>query len=147
MRDRAFSDHGFDWWWHNFYAVNRATGEERPFFIEYFMVNPVIGGAEPILCQLPENKAAGRKPSYAMVMAGTCGEDAMQIKNYYGIDALRASSTELDVAIGANVVKENYLMGSVSVTEEEAESHPEYLSDGGSISWDLTVQKPLFYGL
>ncbi|WP_345552034.1 tocopherol cyclase family protein [Microbulbifer aestuariivivens] len=145
--DRAFSDNGYDWWWHNLYAVNRETGEERPFFIEYFVINPALGGAEPILGQLPENKAAGRKPSYAMMMAGTWGEDAVQIKNYYGIDALRASTSELDVAIGPNVATETHLMGSVSVTAEEAAAHPEYLSDAGEISWNLTVQKPLSYSV
>jgi hypothetical protein len=33
--DRAFGDNGYDWWWHHFTAVSRATGKERPFFIDW----------------------------------------------------------------------------------------------------------------
>jgi tocopherol cyclase len=61
---------GYDWWWHSFTVRDAQTGEERPFFVEYFLVNPALGGAEPVLGQLPANKAAGRRPSYVMVKAG-----------------------------------------------------------------------------
>ncbi len=146
--DRAFGDNGYDWWWHNFYGVNRETGEERPFFIEYYIINPDLGGAEPILGQLPANQAAGIKPSYAMIMAGTWGENAVQIKNYYGIDDLtQTSPDELDVQIGPNVATETYLIGSVSLTQSEVNAHPEYLANAGALSWNLTVEKPLSYSV
>ena len=27
---------GYDWWWHSLTAYNKETGEEKPFFIEYY---------------------------------------------------------------------------------------------------------------
>ena len=62
---------GYDWWWHSFTAQDAETGEDKAFFVEYFICNPAIGEDKPIFGQLPENKAAGKKPSYLMVKAGT----------------------------------------------------------------------------
>lgn len=33
---------GYDWWWHSLTAYDKETGEERPFFIEYFVCNPAL---------------------------------------------------------------------------------------------------------
>ena len=66
---------GYDWWWHSLTAYNKKTGEPRPFFIEYFVCNPALAEEEPTLGQLPENKQAGKKPSYCMVKAGTWGKN------------------------------------------------------------------------
>lgn len=46
---------------------------------------------------------------------------------------------------GSNTANETALKGSVSVTAEEAKEHPEWLSDAGSISWDLKVEKVLTF--
>ncbi|MCF0174721.1 MAG: hypothetical protein HUJ95_05200, partial [Bacteroidales bacterium] len=69
MLDGSFAGQGYDWWWHSFTGVNKATGEEKAFFIEFFLCNPALGGAKPVFGQLPENKAKGIKPSYLMVKA------------------------------------------------------------------------------
>ena len=50
---------GYDWWWHSFTAQDAETGEDRPFFIEFFVCNPALGEDRPVLGQLPETKAAG----------------------------------------------------------------------------------------
>ena len=34
---------GYDWWWHSFTAHHEKTGEEKAFFIEYFLCNPNKG--------------------------------------------------------------------------------------------------------
>ena len=65
---------GYDWWWHSFTAYNAKTGEPRPFFLEFFLINPKRGGEEPIFGQLKENQEAGIKPSYLMVKIGYWGE-------------------------------------------------------------------------
>ena len=31
---------GYDWWWHSFTGRNEKTGEEKAFFIEFFLCNP-----------------------------------------------------------------------------------------------------------
>ena len=69
MLGGSLRDHGYDWWWHSLVGVRAGTGEKRPFFIEYYVINPALGGAKPVFGQLPENKAAGVKPAYAMLKA------------------------------------------------------------------------------
>ena len=49
---------GYDWWWHSFTAQDAVTGEDKPFFIEFFVCNPALAEAEPVLGQLPANSTA-----------------------------------------------------------------------------------------
>ena len=84
MLDGKFAHEGYDWWWHSFTAVSDLTGKEKPFFIEFFTCNPALGGDEPVFGQLPENKAAGIRPSYLMVKAGCWGEGKCQLHRFFG---------------------------------------------------------------
>ena len=84
MLNGSFARQGYDWWWHSFTAINEKTGEEKPFFIEFFVCNPALRGDAPVLGQAEENKAAGKKPSYLMVKAGWWGEDASQLHRFFG---------------------------------------------------------------
>ena len=77
------SHHGYDWWWHSFTAQDAETGEDKPFFIEFFTCNPALAEDEPVFGQLPENREAGRLPSYLMVKAGTWGEDHCQLHRFF----------------------------------------------------------------
>lgn len=139
---------GYDWWWHSFVGKNRTTGQLQPFFIEYYAINPGLGGATPILGQLPANQTAGKKPSYAMIKAGTWAENAsLEINNFYGIDALSAEISYMDVQIGPNYANEVELAGSVAMTAANAAAHPEYMSDVGTMSWNLQVDKTLSYSV
>lgn len=71
MLHGPLANHGYDWWWHSITAQDTATGEDKPFFIEFFVCNPALAEEEPVLGQLPANKEMGKKPSYLMVKAGT----------------------------------------------------------------------------
>ena len=51
MLHGPLAHHGYDWWWHSFSAQDAATGEDKPFFIEFFICNPALGGDEPVLGQ------------------------------------------------------------------------------------------------
>ena len=73
MLDGKFARRGYDWWWHSFTGICEETGEEVPFFIEYFTCNPSLAEDRPVLGQDPENKRNGKKPSYLMVKAGCWG--------------------------------------------------------------------------
>ncbi len=75
--------HGYDWWWHSFTAQDAETGEDKPFFIEFFLCNPALAEDEPVLGQLPANREAGKKPSYLMVKAGTWGENHCQLHRFF----------------------------------------------------------------
>ncbi len=141
-------DQGYDWWWHSLMAKNRATGEMQPFFIEYYVINPALGGNTPILGQTPANQAAGTKPSYAMIKVGTWKEGGgVEINNFYPISQFSASIDVMNVHIGANYANETALAGSAAVSAADAANHPEYMSDAGTMSWNLTAKKTVSYSL
>ncbi|KAJ3341710.1 hypothetical protein HDU93_004344 [Gonapodya sp. JEL0774] len=132
---------GYDWWWHNLVAVSRQDGSLKPFFFEYYIVNPALAQSVPVYGNNGTNK-----PSYALVTAGTWGTDARKINNFYPISQFSANVNKLDVRIGANnTANDTFLQGSVSMSPETATAHPEYFSDSGSISWSLKAEKFLQY--
>lgn len=72
------AEKGYDWWWHSFTGHHAKTGEEKAFFIEYFLCNPLHGSDKPSFGRL------GETPSYLMVKAGSWGEDAAQLHRFFG---------------------------------------------------------------
>ena len=138
---------GYDWWWHSLTGFDAVTNEPRSFFIEYFSINPGLGGSTPILGQLPLNREAGIRPSYGMLNAGCWGPEPTQLHNYVASDDCSFDTHHLDVRIGDATVTESHLAGSVSVSADQAASHPEWMSDNGSMSWDLTAKKQLSYSV
>lgn len=136
---------GYDWWWHSLVGISKETGEKRAFFLEYFVINPGLGGKQPILGQLTSNKVQKIRPSYAMLKAGSWGDNGAVINNFYGISDLSACTDKMDVRIGPNLATDTHLQGSVELTESQSQEHPEYLSDAGHISWDLKAEKVLSY--
>jgi len=133
---------GYDWWYHSFTGYNEKTGEEKSFFVEYFLCNPALTQEKPILGQLPQNKAKGIKPSYLMVKAGTWGKDAVQLHRFFSwkdITVLR----EAPYTIGAPecTASERTITGSIQLTPQEVAAHPEYMCGSGSLSWNLNVFK------
>ncbi len=42
---------GYDWWWHSFTAQDVETGDDKAFFIEFFICNPALAEDEPVLGQ------------------------------------------------------------------------------------------------
>ena len=142
MLTGSLADNGYDWWWHSFTARNAETGEERPFFIEFFACNPALGGMDPVLGQLPENREAGRKPSYLMVKVGTWGKDHAQLHRFFGWGEVEMRYKEpFHVGVGDCFVSDRETYGSVSLTEEESKAHPEYMCDWGEITWKLKIYK------
>ena len=47
MLTGKFRKQGYDWWWHSFTAINKKTGEEKPFYVEFFLCNPKLAKEEP----------------------------------------------------------------------------------------------------
>ena len=135
---------GYDWWWHSFTGIHRRTGKEKSFFIEYFVCNPALGGEDPVLGQAPENKENEFWPSYLCVKAGCWGEDARQMHRFFGIEEARIYGTQsYRIIAGDCRASEALIRGSVSVTQKEADEHPEWLCQAGEMSWDLKVNKQI----
>jgi tocopherol cyclase len=144
MLKGALAKHGYDWWWHSFLAEDEETGDLVPFFIEYFIINPAAGTSSPVFGQIPGKPA---KPSYAMIKAGKWGKDKCQIHNFWPVSDFMASRGKMDIVIGTNTADDHRLTGSVSLSPAEAAAHPEYMSDGGTLSWDLSVEKELSFNV
>ena len=146
MLDGPFAEKGYDWWWHSFTAIHEKTGKQRPFFIEFFAINPALGGAEPVYGQLPENRVKGIRPSYLMVKAGTWGLNHFQLHRFFGWDQVDMKETApFEIAVEDCFLSENQTKGSVRITN--AEEHPEWMCDNGEISWDLHIEKKIAYNV
>ena len=139
---------GYDWWWHSFTGINEKTGKEQAFFIEFFVCNPALGGDKPVFGQLAENKAKGVKPSYLMVKAGAWGKDAKQLHRFFGWNEVNMDwGVPFRVLAKNCFATENELLGSIDISEEDANAHPEWMCDAGSISWHLKVDKKIAYNV
>lgn len=139
---------GYDWWWHSFTGHHAETGEEKAFFIEFFLCNPASGKSKPVFGQLESNKKKGIKPSYLMVKAGAWGEDAEQLHRFFGwknIDVKMKAPYHVKAA--DCYVDEHRTWGSVTVTEEEAKAHPEYMCGAGTMSWKLKMKKDVAFNV
>ena len=148
MLNGSFARQGYDWWWHSFTAINEKTGEEKPFFIEFFVCNPASGGKYPVLGQLKENNEKGIKPSYLMIKAGTWCDEKAQLHRFFGWDDVTIK-TNAPYSVSAKdcFSSDTELRGSISISKEEVDSHPEYMCDYGQISWDLKISKEIAYNV
>ena len=135
---------GYDWWWHSFTAQDAVTGEDKAFFIEFFTCDPALAEDEPVLGQLPANRAAGKRPSYLMAKAGTWGKDHCQLHRFFAWkDVKLHGDAPYQIEAADCLACETALRGHITVTPEEAEKHPEWMCDAGDMRWDLTVDKPI----
>jgi len=135
---------GYDWWWHSFTGRHADTGEEKAFFIEFFVCNPASGGDEPIFGQLKENKEKGVKPSYLMVKVGAWGEDHAQLHRFFGWNSVQiGKKAPFYVKSDDCYLSETETRGHVEVTPQEAKDHPEYMCESGKMSWDLKIDKKI----
>ena len=139
---------GYDWWWHSFTAQDAETGEDKPFFIEFFICNPALAEDEPVLGQLPANREAGKRPSYLMVKAGCWGEDHCQLHRFFSLKQTRIrGGAPYEVEAGDCFASETVLRGSVDVSPADALAHPEWMCDAGSMSWNLEVDKRIAFNV
>lgn len=136
---------GYDWWWHSFTGISEKTGEEKSFFIEFFTCNPQLAEKEPVLGQLPENRMAGKKPSYVMVKAGWWGKDATQLHRFFPWKTgIIENSPSFTIQVDDCWLSEHHTRGSVSVSRTQAEQVA-YMSDSGSMEWDLMIHKQVAF--
>lgn len=133
---------GYDWWWHSFTGVNRRTGAEKAFFVEYFVCNPALGGEDAVLGQAPENLENEFWPSYLCVKAGCWGENAKQMHRFFGIEEARIYGMRSFRIIADDCrASETLIRGSVCVSEAEVAERPEMMCQAGEMKWDLKVNK------
>lgn len=139
-------DKGYDWWWHSFTAIDE-NGEEKPFFIEFFLINPELGQDIPVFGQLPENKKKKIKPSYLMIKAGCWKDQGIQLHRFFGWQDVNIIRNPFQISADDCLACETRLMGSISISKEESEAHPEWMCDYGQMSWDLFVNKEIAFNV
>ncbi len=139
---------GYDWWWHSFTAQDALTGEDKPFFIEFYTCNPALREEEPVLGQLPENIASGKRPSYVMIKAGTWGKDHMQLHRFFAWKDVKIyPRAPFKIKAADCYASETRLKGSVSISSDEVNAHPEWMCDAGEMSWDLKLKKEIAFNV
>lgn len=137
---------GYDWWWHSLTAHHALTGEEKAFFIEYFVCNPKNGSDKPVLGQLEENQKNGIKPSYLMVKAGTWGADAAQLHRFFGwSEAKIGFGVPFTVEADDCFCTETEMRGYIKI--DNAEQHPEWMCENGEMRWDLSIRKKVAFNV
>lgn len=167
MLKGTLKKNGFDEWRIVANGFNKATGEEKAFFIEFYVVNPSLSPKKCVLgfksrktktaadlqYALAGTEAATTmqteelvQPSFAMVKAGVLAEGGKQINAYYPTENLVFGKTDYLIKVGnANgemcMLTDNATYGSVHVTAQDLQTHPEYLCQAGSMSWSLKFQK------
>ena len=139
---------GYDWWWHSFTGIDTETGEQKQFFIEFFLCNPALGEDKAVLGQMKVNRNAGKKPSYLMIKAGAWGKDAAQLHKFYGWKKIEVEwGYPFSISAGEFYLGEDGTRGSINVCEEEVLSHKEAMTQSGSMSWSLTIDKKVAFNV
>ncbi|MBR5636670.1 MAG: hypothetical protein IKW81_07080 [Pseudobutyrivibrio sp.] len=148
MLKGPLASEGYDWWWHSFTGHNKETGEEKAFFIEFFTVNPELGGEEPVFGQLPANKKNSVKPSYVMIKAGCWGENAKQLHRFFGWSKVSIKEdAPFQISADNCFLSESRTLGKVEVSEADAKAHPEWMCDAGKMVWDLNIEKNIAFNV
>ena len=133
---------GYDWWWHSFTGRNAETGEEKPFFIEFFLCNPAHGGDEPKFGRL------GDTPSYLMVKAGSWGEDAEQLHRFFGWNKIKLDwGNPFSIVADDCYLDEVHTHGKVTISPEDAKAHKEWMCGAGTMEWDLKIDKKVAFNV
>ena len=144
MLNGKFAKKGYDWWWHSFTAINPITNEEKPFYIEFFTCNPKRAKDEPTFGQ----KNDGSIPSYLMVNVGTWGSPKLQLHRFFSLKKVRIhGKSPFSIEADDCYLDENKTYGSINISIDEAKAHPEYMSDYGTISWNLSIEKVIAFNV
>lgn len=133
---------GYDWWWHSFTGRHAVTGEEKSFFVEFFLCNPAAAKKEPTFGRL------GETPSYLMVKAGAWGEDAAQLHRFFSWEQAKVSMTvPYSVQADDCYIDETMTHGAIHIRPEEAQAHPEWMCQAGDMEWNLKIDKKVAFNV
>ncbi len=148
MLKGALSKKGYDWWWHNFTGVNEETGERKQFYVEFFGCNPAKAKEKPYFVWNKSKKKLGDRPSYFMVNVGYWGKDHAQLHRFFPWkDVNIYDGLPFVVEAGDCICSEVYTEGRVSVHSDIEKKHPEWMSDVGTMSWALEIDKKIAFNV
>ncbi|MCH5291285.1 MAG: hypothetical protein J1D88_05945 [Treponema sp.] len=170
LKRGALKKSGFDCWRLVTNAANRATGEEKRFFVEFYIVNPALSPKECVLgfksrittteADLhstlegsPATSAAGAEvmvqPSFVMVKAGVFCVGGKHINRYFPSSQLESGKSEFIVKVGSGndicILTDSGTSGSVSVLYRDLDERPELLCNPGTMKWNLRFEKQVAF--
>ena len=148
---------GFDCWRYFFYAKNVITGKEESFFIELLIENPAVSPEEFVLIQKSRPKIKSEDlqaaltgnidssenceeevvPSFVAVRGGIYGDERRQINCFYPVKDLKIEKRRFCMEIGNSLFSDDTLSGSISCSKQDSVNFPEYMSQSGSLVWNL----------
>ncbi len=153
---------GFERWRYVFTGIDRATGNQKTFFIELYYVNPLLSPKEPVIAQKSQLKLSNAQlqyalagtlaaesaaeevsfiPSYALVKAGVFGTDGKQINSFRASGNLSFVKSEQIFKIENCSFGCDLICGQIEVSDEELRKKPELLCSTGKIKWNLHFEK------
>ena len=90
----------------------------------------------------------GKKPLYFMMKVGAWGKEPKQLHNFYSMKQFKCPDDKLDIKVGDKIsLSEKHMKVFCKVTEEEAKSHPEYMSNAGEMKWDIEIDKQITFNV
>ena len=137
MLNGSFKYKGYDWWWHSFTAYNKKTHQEKPFYIEFFIINPALCPDRVVLGQSKEAKEKNLEPTYLMVNVGTWGENHKQLHRFFPLKDVRIKKCPIEIKAGDCYLSETETYGKVEVTNPSKAM----MSDSGTLEWNLKINK------
>ncbi|MBP5587937.1 MAG: hypothetical protein J6X37_04355 [Treponema sp.] len=158
----ALKKNGLDCWRYFFNARSIATGSEAAFFIELLVENPAVSPDEFVLTQKsrPKIKADDLQaaltgnidvkdqsaeeaviPSFVAVRAGIYGEERKQINCFYPPKRLKCDKRRFCMEVEDNLFSDDTLSGALVCSKSDSVNYPEYMSQAGSISWNLHYER------
>ncbi|MGN1145071.1 MAG: hypothetical protein ACI4R5_01380 [Acetatifactor sp.] len=169
----SLAKRGYMRFWHSFTGTAIGTGVTRTFFVEYFIINPALGGSQPILGQHPYFKKRGMKPSYVMIKAGVfpTAVTAAQANAACGITHTESDTASdvlpTDTLLEGRQLHAFYPVTSLKVAQnplyiqveeclcsenriaglvevtKQEARHRSFMTDAGYMEWDLEVHKSI----
>lgn len=171
MLKGSLRKNGFDRWRLVFSGFSTTTGEERTFFIEFYIINPSLSPKECVLgfkSRLAKTPAdlqyalAGTQaaktateeilvqPSYVMVKAGSLARGGKQINAFFPTAALEIGKKDFLVRTTGTeavpcILTDSSTSGSVAVTYSDLNEKPELLCNAGSMDWNLKYDRQISF--
>lgn len=151
---------GFDRWRYVFNAVNRASGDERNFFIELSILNPAVSPQATVVYESQVEKLGESDlqaalsgnldsqssysqtvPSYCCVRAGILGDRPRALAKCFPCDEFVLQKNGFDVKVGECFFSDSDLSGLLTVTKNDLVKNPQPKSDAGRMVWDLKYRR------
>ncbi len=140
MLSGSLQKNGFDCWRHSFIAKEAISGTETAFFIDMYVLNPMLKHDSVMINQFIDHGHKKKRSSYVLIKAGRLGEDACQIHNFYPSKDLLRSKKQLNLQVASCKLTDNSFSGAVSLDSEDAQFAPEGMNEVGSLQWDLHIE-------